>query len=168
MQKDSDDYNHTKCLVKGIVLDWSYRSTRASARVRNSFFDTSPPSGCVGDSFIDLSILQSIAAYNQCTTRNPLIYQFRKNSGLVSVLLTVAYKKVKICHRIQWLARSAKYAVHIVRKGLPVSQPFGYRQDRTHLWCDSPKPVIGQYSQIAKVHTFVLVDIRRRVLPPPC
>jgi hypothetical protein len=43
-----------------------------------------------------------VGAYNQCTTRKANIYQFHKNSRLVSALLTVYYKKVKICARIQW------------------------------------------------------------------
>ena len=42
-----------------------------------------------------------VGAYNRCTTRKPVICQFSKNGLLISTLTTVAYKKVKICARIQ-------------------------------------------------------------------
>ena len=40
-------------------------------------------------------------AYNCCTTIQPVICQFRKNSHLVNPALSVIYKKVKIWHRFQ-------------------------------------------------------------------
>jgi hypothetical protein len=44
-------------------------------------------------------------SYNQPTTQKPVIYQFRKNSLLISALIAAAYEKVKICARIQWPKR---------------------------------------------------------------
>jgi hypothetical protein len=67
--------------------------------------------------------------------------------------------------RIQWPSRSVKYILNVMKEWLSVFQPVGYREDRTRLWCDMPKPVLGQDSQIAKVYTSILVDTRRRVLP---
>jgi hypothetical protein len=40
--------------------------------------------------------------YNPPTTRKPLICQFPKNTHLISALIAVSYKNVKICARIQW------------------------------------------------------------------
>ena len=40
--------------------------------------------------------------YNHTTTRKALICQYRKNARLISALIAVPYKKVKIWLRIQW------------------------------------------------------------------
>jgi hypothetical protein len=46
--------------------------------------------------------------YNQSTTIQPLISPFLKIAHLISVLITVAYGKVKIFRRIQWPMLKAK------------------------------------------------------------
>lgn len=44
-------------------------------------------------------------------------------------------------------------------KRLPVSQPFGYREDRTPLWCDAGEPAIGKLSKIREAYKAVAVHI---------
>jgi hypothetical protein len=43
-----------------------------------------------------------VGAYNCTTTQKPVICQFSGNTHLISALIAVLYKKVKIRHRIQW------------------------------------------------------------------
>jgi hypothetical protein len=60
-------------------------------------------------------------AYNQSTTRRPLIYQFSKNSHLISTVIEVAYKNLKNCARIQWTIPKSKELTT-----LSTCQPFQY------------------------------------------
>jgi len=85
--------------------------------------------------FVGMAPSCRVDAYNRYTTQQPIIYHFAENSRFINALISVGYKKVKICERFQW---PVLWGTHLLFLFAPAQSFICYPNNRT-AHCSGPK-----------------------------